>query len=74
MNKNCAKLSRDLKLLQSSCNGGRGLNCVETMIMYLDANDFHHAQIVAFNEFDKISKYADLSKYIERSFDLTVGR
>ena len=67
MNKHryCMKISEDLKFLQTQCNNGRGLSCVDTMIMYLDADYFHTAKVVATNEWDKISGYPILAKYIQ---------
>ena len=70
MEMDCLQLSKDLKNLQTKCNHGRGLSCVETIIMYLDSDDFHRANLVANNEYDKISGYPIIAEYIKSNFNL----
>lgn len=70
MNKfvDCIILGRTLQYLQTQCNDGRGLNCIDTVIMYLNANDFHTAKVVINNEWDKISGYPIIADYILSNF------
>lgn len=66
--KTCKELSDELKLLQLQCNHGKGLSCIDTVIMYLDADNFHLAKVVATNEWDKISGYSIIADYIRSNF------
>lgn len=50
----------ELKRLESIQNDGRGVSCVRSILIYLERNDEHTAQVVFFNEHDKIHNYPDI--------------
>ena len=50
----------ELKRIESIQNGGRGVSCVKSIIMYLERNDEHTAKVVFNNEHDKIHSYPEL--------------
>lgn len=53
-----------LNLVQSKQNDGRGINCVRTIITYLNKGDFESAKAVRVNDGDKIASYPEVEKLI----------
>lgn len=58
---NCSKLTHNLQMAQNSINHGRGLDCVDTIIFFLNRGEINKAIACARNEWDKISSYEELS-------------
>lgn len=50
-----------LQDLQSQLNQGRGLNCIDTVIFFLNKGDINKAKACVINEWDKISAYPVLA-------------
>lgn len=67
-NYNCSKSNKaiadTLDQMQKLENCGRGIDCVRTLIIYLNKGDFNGACAVARNEWDKISSYPEISKFL----------
>lgn len=62
--KEMKKLAEQLNLLQSSENWGNGVNCVKSIVWYLNHCYYDKACAVANNEWDKISSYNKISKLL----------
>ena len=56
----------ELKNIQSTINCGRGINCVDTLIFFLENNSFDKAKCCIMNEWVKISAYPVLSEYVKK--------
>lgn len=61
------KVISDLKSLQKEVNNGRGINCVNTVIFFLESGEIEKAKACIINEWDKISGYPILSDYIKEN-------
>lgn len=61
------KIMSDLKSLQKEVNGGRGINCVDTIIFFLENGETEKAKACTVNEWDKISGYPILADYIREN-------
>lgn len=66
----CNELLIQLELFQNKLNGGRGMNCIDTIIYFLKRNDLYNAYLVAENERDKITgcPYSDVVSYFQDNF------
>ena len=53
-----------LDKMQADKNGGRGVNCVRAIVIYLRAGDEQSARTVASVETDKIRTYDDIYDYL----------
>ncbi len=53
-----------LDKLQASKNQGRGVGCVQTLIVYLRMGDLKRAKACFFNEYDKISSNPDIKELL----------
>jgi len=58
-------LANRLEELQSTKNEGRGVSCVQTLIVYLRRGDIDSAKAVYLNKGDKIRNYPDIKELIE---------
>lgn len=58
-------LADELDRLQSGKNNGRGVSCIQTIIIYLRIGDIDKAKAVYFNEGDKINNYPDIEKLLQ---------
>jgi hypothetical protein len=51
--------------LQSTKNNGLGVDCVQTIVVYLRLGNTDKAKAVCYNEGDKIRSYPDIAKWLE---------
>lgn len=58
---NCSKFIHTLQTVQNSINHGRRLDCVNTIIFFLNRGEINKAIACARNEWDKISSHEELS-------------
>ena len=54
-----------LSELQAKYHNGRGVSCVQTVILYLRMGDIDKARITCYNESDKIVKYQDVKTFLQ---------
>lgn len=60
-------LAEELQALQAEENGGRGISCVQTVLLYLRRGDPENAAAVLFNEWGKIRNYPRIVEKIRES-------
>ena len=60
------ELADALDTLQKEKNSGRGVSCVQTLILHLKLGDTEKAKAVCWNEADKIVTYPDIRKVIQQ--------
>ena len=60
------ELVNKLDDLQKEKNGGRGVSCAQTLIIYLKQGDVEKAKAVCWNEADKIVNYPDIRKVLQQ--------
>lgn len=63
-----AELANTLTELDSKENGGRGVSCVKTIIMYLQRGDIESVKAVMLNEGDKIRNYPEIETMLKGYF------
>ena len=56
--------------LQQTINHGRGLNCIDTVLFFLQKNQTQKAVACIHNEWDKISAYPIMAEYLNATFEL----
>jgi hypothetical protein len=49
-----------LHKMQLDKNNGKGINCIQTICLYLHRQDFESAKSVCENEFDKIRNHPEI--------------
>ena len=62
------ELANTLTELDSKENGGRGVSCVKTIIMYLQRGDIESVKAVMLNEGDKIRNYPEIETMLKEYF------
>jgi len=61
-----ANLIDELRKKEPSKNNGMGVNCIRSIILYLDKGDADSAYVVCSTENDKIRNYPDLQHLLYR--------
>lgn len=61
------KIADELNKMQAMENDGRGVSCVQTVIVYLRLGDLGSAKAVCNNEGDKIRNYPKIKEYIKKT-------
>lgn len=59
----------ELEILQATYNGGRGVSCVKSIIIYLRRGDNASALSTALNEFDKIRRYPKIVEMLGNNLE-----
>lgn len=67
LNETLDALAEELHALQAEENEGRGISCVQTVILYLRRGDAETAAAALFNEWDKIRSYPEIVEKIRES-------
>jgi hypothetical protein len=62
------KFAEELDALQAKQNNGRGIRCVQTIVLYLRQNDYDSAKQVASIDGDKIRQYPEVESKIRDIF------
>ncbi len=63
-------LADKLDGLQREKNNGRGVSCIQTIVIYLRQGDAQKARAVCWNEADKIVNYPDIRKVLQKELFL----
>lgn len=58
--------------IQKTINNGRGINCIETVLFFLQNNQTKKAIACIYNEWDKISAYTSMAQYLNDTFQLNL--
>ena len=58
-----------LDSVQKKENKGRGIGCVETILLYMRAGDIDSARAVARNDSDKLWQYPDIRRFIHEMIE-----
>ena len=64
------ELADKLDGLQKNKNSGRGVSCVQTLVIYLRKGDAQSAKAVCWNEADKIVNYPDIRRILQKELFL----
>lgn len=59
-------LADTLEEFQKTKNDGRGISCVQTIIMYLRRNEVDKTKAVCLNESDKLRSYPDIMEVLQK--------
>lgn len=59
----------ELETLQATYNGGRGVSCVQSIIIYLRRGDNASALSTTINEFDKICSYPKIVEILGNNLE-----
>lgn len=59
-------LANSLDELQAIQNNGRGVSCIRSVVFSLKKNDIQSAKVCIRNEWDKISQYKEIVKFLKK--------
>lgn len=54
-----------LNLMQELCNHGRGVSCVRAVVFLLQSGEIKKAKLVVEHDWDKISSYPEIAKFLK---------
>ena len=61
------KLADELDRLQAPKNDGRGVSCVQTIVIYLRLGKLAESRAICWNELDKIRNYPEIKAWLKKN-------
>ena len=59
------EISSNLFEMQQTKNQGRGVSCIRSVCAYLDLGKVEDAKLIIQHDWDKISNYGDIAKFLK---------